>query len=250
MTGWTKDIIAERAEYKMVNYTFHDDYGAFYSTGVQTEGAIADETRMVTTNNGTQFKLAPYDESNALPMANDDTYELKMVSPTSAAKLHFLAFSPMRKPKMEVIANYEDGTKSEAVTFSLPYSHIDELEDNEGKGEAVFGLGIYDNDRTEAASSWDGYYNLYEYEMEVDQSKKIKSLSVRRSSTMGTPILLAVSNSKVATSIKNTTSGKNVTARKVVGIYNLNGMKVERTAAGLYIIKYSDGSSKKVMLKK
>ena len=250
MTGWTKDIIAERAEYKMVNYTFHDDFGAFYSTGVQTEGAIADESRMVTTKNGTQFKLAPYDESNALPMSNDNTYELKMVSPTSAAKLHFLAFSPLRKPKMEVIANYEDGTKSEAATFSLPYSHIDELEDNEGKGEAVFGLGIYDNDRTEAASSWDGYYNLYEYEMDVDQSKKITSLSVRRSSSMGTPILLAVSNSKGATGIKDTTCGTNGTARKVVGIYNLEGMKVERTAAGLYIIKYSDGSSKKVMLKK
>ncbi|WP_295729423.1 discoidin domain-containing protein [uncultured Muribaculum sp.] len=253
LTGWTKDIIAEKAGYKVTNYSFHDDFGTFYSTGVSESGAIADDSRELVTANGTKFRLAPYDGNNALPMSKNGDNELTLAAPTDASKLQFLAFSPLRKPTMEVVLNYTDGTSSDAAKFNIPYSHIDEKDGNEGKGEAVFALGIYDVDNEGVANpNWDGYYNLYEYEMDADPTKKIKSIIVRRAATLtgGTPILLAVSHSKGSTSgIEDIDRPSADGSKEIVAIYNLQGMPVKNPVAGVYVVRYSDGSSRKILVK-
>lgn len=218
---------------------------------MKEEGAISDDSREIISLKGTKFILAPYNGKNALPMSDSKTNELSLASPTEASKLQFLAFSPAQKPSMEVIVNYMDGTSSEPTVFNLKYSKVssNDPSDKGQAGEAVFALGIYDTDYERVADSYEGYYNLYEFEMDVDSTKKIKSLSVRRSSATGKPILMAVSHSKGASGIENIETDTQDADREIIGIYNLQGIRVINPTTGFYIIKYSDGSSKKVILK-
>lgn len=92
-------------------------------------------------------------------------------------------------------------------------------------------------------------FRLFDYTIETDKTKKVKSIDVYNSSWNGCiPTILAVSRKgkQVSTAIRTIPNGK--TEIKVVGIYNLNGIRLNAPVKGLNIIKFSDGSTKKVLV--
>ena len=92
-------------------------------------------------------------------------------------------------------------------------------------------------------------FRLYEYTIETDKSKKIKSVGFYNQSWGGSiPTILAISRKGVSlpTSINSFASEQGEV--KIVGIYNLQGMKLNAPVKGLNIIKFSNGTTKKVMI--
>jgi hypothetical protein len=85
----------------------------------------------------------------------------------------------------------------------------------------------------------------------LDKSKKLKSISVYKEKSWDDSYLIVlgvtVKGVKLATGINGVTieGGNNV----VVGIYTLNGMKLSKPQKGINIIKYADGTCRKVIVK-
>ena len=106
---------------------------------------------------------------------------------------------------------------------------------------------------TYSADDIDNRYNFrtYEYTMPLDRSKKTKAFVFTSRNSGAYPTILAVSKKGYKGSvsgIENLTTGNG--AQTVVGIYSLDGMKLNSLRKGINIIKMSDGSVKKVLVRK
>ena len=89
-------------------------------------------------------------------------------------------------------------------------------------------------------------FRLFEHKIDIDESKQLKGISVKKLRG-GTPTLLAVSmKSSETTGIMNITTESNST---IVGIYTIDGLRLTAPVKGINIIKYADGTFKKVYIK-
>ena len=87
--------------------------------------------------------------------------------------------------------------------------------------------------------------------MSLDRSKKTKAFVLTSRNRGAYPTILAVSKKgykEPASGIENLTTGNG--AQTVVGIYSLDGVKLNSLRKGINIIKMSDGSVKKVLVRK
>lgn len=243
VSGWTDDVIAEvydspRSAAGSLDRTGH----VLYPTECG-EGGIADETRVVITNNGTKFRLAQYNSNNAVTMKDGNSHELTLNDPQEVSALQFLLISAEGESTVEIVANYADGSKSEVAEYDI----ADWYSTSEGNGEAVYGLGRYNKDDYEYDSNLN--FRLFEVAMAVSPKQPVKSFTIRRTSTDGYPTLLAVSKKGIGSSgIEDIFTDGNA-ERRIIGIYNIQGVRVENPKTGLYIIRYSDGSAKKVVIR-
>lgn len=88
--------------------------------------------------------------------------------------------------------------------------------------------------------------SLTELLLPLDNTKELKSVSFTSGSYRASTYILALA--------KNRTSGINnvkgsIADRRIVGIYDLQGVKVDNPATGIYIVRYSDNSVRKVIVK-
>ena len=121
--------------------------------------------------------------------------------------------------------------------------------------EAQYGLGriIRAAAANYSADAIDNRYNFctYEYTMPLDRSKKTKAFVFKSRNSGAYPTILAVSKKGYKGSvsgIENLTTGNGTLI--VVGIYSLDGVKLNSLRKGINIIKMSDGSVKKVLVRK
>lgn len=253
LTGWNADVIAEAktaADHtsKAIDYTGW----VLYTTGVQTAGAISDDSRLVKTNSGQQYTLCPYDGNNALCFGDDDA-SLELVTPEKVEKLFFLGICADGSAEVEAEVTYDDGTTS---TADLGYIW-DWYSSESGQGEAVYGLGrIFrqaEDDEEESEYKPDDIdsnlnIRLFELSIDVDKTKAIKSIMFSTSSWFGYPAILAVNKvGYPTTGIEKVNTGKN--AQAVVAIYNLNGMRLQSLQKGVNILKLANGATRKVIVR-
>lgn len=88
--------------------------------------------------------------------------------------------------------------------------------------------------------------NLTEIIIPLDETKKLKSLSFESSSSRATTTIIAVAKKEKMSGINDVNSDSE---RTIIGIYNLQGVSVKNPTSGLYIVRYSDGSSQKILIK-
>ena len=239
LTGWNYDVIAEK-ELTDVNGYLDDASCVLYSTGCREQGAIAGDDRIVVTKSGTEFTLPPYDQNNALVMKNSNVYTLDVVNPSRCEELYLLFISANGQSTARIVANYDDGTSSDAFMCSPE----DWWSSYATGSEAVYGLGRIQAGQFDSRLQ----FRLYEYTMPVDKSKRVSSLNVSRTSTSGYPSLLAVAKK----GYRDTDAIDTVTepaSREVVAIYTLNGIRVNSLQQGINIVRYSDGSTRKLLVK-
>jgi len=253
ITGWNADVIAEAKPAKSHSNMVLDDQGwVLYSDAVDSEGAIASSDGIVSTKAGTTFKLADYTTNNALVMKTaGEQNELSFDTPSRCEEVYLLALSTNGTSKLDVIANYVDGSTSEKNSFS-----INDWCNRYPSGEAKKGLsriitkdrGIYDEDDID----WNYQIALYELVLPTDVNKTIKSLTLTSTESGKYPIILAVSK-KASKNLPPVDGIENVenrpTTNVVTGIYTINGMKVSSLQKGINIIKMADGTTKKVVIK-
>ena len=92
----------------------------------------------------------------------------------------------------------------------------------------------------------DCHYCLFEHSISCDADRQVKSVTIRQSNNATLSVLAFSRMEKTSTAI----SGPSVTGeRTVVGIYSVDGVKLSQPKSGLNIIRYSDGTARKVIVK-
>lgn len=246
-SGWNKDVIVEALPaQEHATGSVNGDELALFTTDVQEKGAIAGGDRIVTTANGTRFILADYAENNALILESYETLTLTAEQAGNCTEVRILAMSD-RACDVDVTATYDDGTSTEPQTLSIAKW------DNE-EGAAVTGVNfinadgynswIYDPDEIDNTD-----HSLVELSLPLDESKKLTSVSFEQTSSRPTTTILALAKIEK-------TSGINAIAPDAAGhgdieaAYNLQGVQVSLPLTpGLYIVRYSDGTTTKVVIR-
>ena len=230
INGWNYDVINEVYEDESTTNGSLDSNGyVFYSASAKKAGAISDDSRKVTTKNGTVFRLAPYTSNNALVMKDDDSHTLTLGTPAACSEVQLLFTSADGTSTFTVVPNYSDGTSGEAKEMTAD----DWYNTNENQGEAVYGLGRF--------SPYDWYYEynynfrLFEDCITLDEHKTLKSLTVTRTSG-GVPTVFAVSKTGFEEQESGINEIFNAESKNDV-IYNVAGQRVNRMQKGhIYII--------------
>lgn len=251
VTGWNADVIAEGKPAKQFSDNILDNQGwVFYTEGVQKEGALCGSNGIVTTAKGTQFQIAEFNKKNALTLKSFySTGNLKFVNPEKCEELYFLVVSANGSGSLVVCPYYKDGSHG----YNDRFTPQDWYANSPSGSEAVYGLGriitksadSYSTDQIDA-----GKIRLYEYSVKVDKSKEIDYIECTKGyGGAGYITILGVSRkgTGVATGIENIENRPSASA--VNGIYTINGMKINTLQKGINIIKMSDGTTRKVVIK-
>ena len=251
VTGFNYDVIAESKPCAKSTNGYLDMQGwVFYTTSVQEGGAIAGDNHIVKTASGKEFKLADYAQNNALVLNESGvSHDLVFDNPEKCSELYFLMTSTGGQSDVEVTANYDDGTASSTSVFSPDnwYSYYPSGD------EAVYGISRIPTTTipgffTEDVPDNNYKFRLYEYTLPTDRNKKVKSVTFKTDSYCW-PTILAISKTgyNVATDITSTV--KNVFEKEIHGIYTINGIKLNAPQKGINIIRYTDGTAKKVIIR-
>ncbi len=253
LTGWNADVVAEKKPAASSTTMALDDQGwVLYTTDIQKAGAFCDAQGNITTKSGKEYSVATLAGNNALVMktANKEL-TLELANPEKLEEVYVLAISANGSSDFDVFAVYDDASTSATSTFSP----ADWFGSYESGSEAQYGLSriIRSAADTYSADDIDNRYNFrtYEYTMELDRTKMTKALTFKSKVNGSYPTILAVSKKgykESASGIENLTTGNG--ALTVVGIYSLDGVKLNSLRKGINIIKMSDGSVKKVLVRK
>ncbi len=250
VSGWNADVIAEATpSASYTNATLDDQGWVLYTSAVQEAGAVTDGTGIIKTTAGTEFKVADVAANNALVMKTyNKEYTLTLTSPQACDALYFLMISANGQSKVNVYATYDDGTKSETDV----YQPSDWYGSYKSGNEAVYGISRI---LTAAADSYstdeiDTRYNfrLYEYTLATDNTKKVSSITFKSMAYGRYPTILAV-NKKGCETVNGIDTVANDGTATVSGIYTIGGIKVQTLQKGINIIKMTDGTTRKVLVK-
>ena len=250
-SGWNADVIAEGKPSKQFSDNILDNQGwVFYTEGVQKEGALCGSNGIVTTANGTQFQIADFSKKNALTLkSNFSAGTLEFENPEKCEELYFLVVSANGNASLVATAYYTDNTH----TYNERYTPQDWYTDSPSGSEAVYGLGRIITKQNLPYYQDDidtGKIRLYEYTMKTDKSKEVKNVEFTKTyGGAGYITILGISRkgTGVATGIENIENRPSASA--VNGIYTINGMKINTLQKGINIIKMSDGTTRKVVIK-
>ena len=140
---------------------------------------------------------------------------------------------------------YDDGTESEIQEISIIACSGKESQ------ASAYGFGGIFMD----ADSWyydvddfDTDYNicLYEFVIATDETKKVKSLTFESQTSRAYPVILSLAKVGKQSGIIDINAG--AAERKIIAIYNLQGLPVKNPTTGIYIVRFSDGTVKKIAI--
>ena len=238
-SGFNADAIAEAKPSKDYSTMPLDDQGwVLFSAAVQEEGSIPNDG-VVISNSGMKYQFSDFTANNAAIMkTNGATATLEFVSPQlGVEKLYLLTISANGASKMEVKANYSDGTSSEAQTFTVD----DWFNTSSGLGEAVYGLSRIIRESSGYEFKADDIderlqFRLFEQVLPVDDTKSVVSVTVTSKKSGSYPTVFAVSKEGkyVDTGLKEQTTG-NVELKVYPNPVNPNGTLTVETESNATI---------------
>lgn len=251
VNGWEHDVIAEALPAGAHASNFLDNGGHYlYTTTVKVEGAIAGESRELVSNQGTLFELGEYDKKNACRIGfgyNGWKTSLEVDETVYCSELHFLVMSTDGENNIEAQINYwapdpewpDDWT---IVSSDVIYMNTPDWTSIPGENLALNVGRVNGNDEIETSG-----VHLYEFTVKTDPTKMLASIKFANRNRNSVPIILAIS--KVVSQQSGVVQVKSDENKVIEGYYDLQGRKISKPDSGLYIIRYSDGSSKKVIQK-
>ena len=245
--GWNADIIAEaRTAEKHTTQTLDRQGWVLYTNGVQEQGALCDESGLITTTAGNDYQLADFSSNNALVLKRtSETANLVFESPINTSELYLLTICADGGGGLSVTPIYSDNSRGDVQRFNI----ADWFGSSEGTAKHGLGRIKRSYSRDMRADGIDGNYQfrLFEHKINIDESKQLKGIMVRSFRSGSVPTLLAVSmKEQTTTGIVRIATESNST---IVGIYTIDGLRLTAPVKGINIIKYADGTFKKVYIK-
>ena len=250
ITNWRDDVIAESKPSAQSTTATLDEQGwVLYSADVQAAGALAGADRTLVSAKGTKFEFAPYDGPNAQVLKG--RYEdctLNFAVPSYCEEVQLLVISANGQSKIDVRVMYDDETGTNRSSFSVPdWCGSASEAAKTGIGRMIIArASIYATDQIES-----NRVQVFEYSVPADINRKVKGVFVESQEQGRYPTVLAVSRTGFATSqsgIEDITDNAN--GAEIEAVYNLQGIRVaNHTAPGIYIVRYTDGTTGKVVVK-
>lgn len=252
VSNWNSDVIAEGVpSNSYANASVGGDGWVFYSPDAKAEGALTGDNNIVITKDGTRFAIAPCDQNNALTFGwSFSLNKLSFAEPVAAEGFHLLVCSDGGDTPLEVRVNYDDDSKSETATFVVKDW------EKESADAAVSGVGRLSY-KNETAPDENRFFekvpfcSLYEIVVPADKSKKASGLSVGFSDFDAIEChmtVLGVTRSGDSSGIEDILEYDS-DYKTVIGIYDLQGIRLSAPQNGINIIRYSDGSTDKIIIK-
>ena len=245
--GWNADIIAEaRTAEKHTTQTLDRQGWVLYTNGVQEQGALCDESGLITTTAGNDYQLADFSSNNALVLKRtSETANLVFEAPITTSELYLLTICADGGGGLSVTPIYSDNSRGDVQRFNI----ADWFGSSEGTAKHGLGRIKRSYSRDMRADGIDGNYQfrLFEHKINIDESKQLKGIMVRSFRSGSVPTLLAVSmKEQTTTGIVRIATESNST---IVGIYTIDGLRLTAPVKGINIFKYADGTAKKVYIK-
>lgn len=208
----------------------------FYSAGLKASGGLPTDG-IVNAPSGANFQLGDYAASNALVIKTGEGGDLIFGAPITTSQLYILATSGDGSSDLTATPLYSDGSQGEGIELTVADWSVKSLSGE----EAISGLSRI-NKRTDTYSQSFAFC-LFDHAIGTDKSRKLRG--VRLTSTRGGRVLVMGVAYKVVQTvgIDSPATGE----RKAVGYYTPNGVRIARPGSGITIVKYSDGSVKKIV---
>lgn len=208
----------------------------FYSAGLKASGGLPTDG-VVNAPSGANFQLGDYAASNALVIKTGEGGDLIFGAPITTSQLYILATSGDGSSDLTATPLYSDGSQGEGIALTVADWSVKSLSGE----EAISGLSRI-NKRTDTYSQSFAFC-LFDHAIGTDKSRKLRG--VRLTSTRGgRALVMGVAYKVVQTvGIDSPAAGE----LKAVGYYTPNGVRIARPGSGITIVKYSDGSVKKIV---
>lgn len=208
----------------------------FYSAGLKASGGLPTDG-VVNAPSGANFQLGDYAASNALVIKTGERGDLIFGAPITTSQLYILATSGDGSSDLTATPLYSDGSQGEGIALTVADWSVKSLSGE----EAISGLSRI-NKRTDTYSQSFAFC-LFDHAIGTDKSRKLRG--VRLTSTRGgRALVMGVAYKVVQTvGIDSPATGE----LKAVGYYTPNGVRIARPGSGITIVKYSDGSVKKIV---
>lgn len=208
----------------------------FYSAGLKASGGLPTDG-VVNAPSGANFQLGDYAASNALVIKTGEGGDLIFGAPVTTSQLYILATSGDGSSDLTATPLYSDGSQGEGIALTVADWSVKSLSGE----EAISGLSRI-NKRTDTYSQSFAFC-LFDHAIGTDKSRKLRG--VRLTSTRGGRALVM----GVAYKVVQTVGIDSPATRelKAVGYYTPNGVRIAHPGSGITIVKYSDGSVKKIV---
>ena len=208
----------------------------FYSAGLKASGGLPTDG-VVNAPSGANFQLGDYAASNALVIKTGEGGDLIFGAPITTSQLYILATSGDGSSDLTATPLYSDGSQGEGIALTVADWSVKSLSGE----EAISGLSRI-NKRTDTYSQSFAFC-LFDHAIGTVKSRKLRG--VRLASTRGgRALVMGVAYKVVQTvGIDSPATGE----LKAVGYYTPNGVRIARPGSGITIVKYSDGSVKKIV---
>lgn len=240
-SGWNADVVAEKSPASSACTNTVDNGRTFYSATVQISGGLP-LNREIHAWNGVDYRLASYSQDNALILTSaGQSGELRFKTPSNTNMVHVLATSATGYSLVNATVNYTDGTSDPMRQFAIRDWSCRRVSGNEVRTN----MGtIYTSDNS---ISSDCHYGLYYFSIPANPGKSIASIGFEAATDSRATLLALSMDTSVPSGIDSIIQSD--TERSVEGIYNLNGVRMNGMQKGVNILRYSDGTTRKVLVK-
>lgn len=243
-SGWNADIIAEGPRVNNYVSTSLGGY-VYYSADARSDGGLpADGSITSAQDEGISYQLQSYSGNNAVILNGDgESATVAFTEPFNTSELFMLGTSANGTSTIEVTLHYTDGSYSTPTTLSIS--------DWVQGGGAVNNLGRAG--QNDDLNGWrfrpDTRFTLYDLSVAADPTRNIQSLTIT-SRSGALPAIFAFSKTMVTATAIDAPAARDASAsRSLIGIYSLSGMKLDAPQRGVNIFRYSDGTTRKAMVK-
>lgn len=248
ISDWANDVIAEAdPASEHANQKLDDSGWVFFSDDIHPEGAIAGDERLVVANSGNVYKLAPYDAQNGTVILGmgagfDVSRTLTFATPIYTDEINLLATSANGEASLDITVIYDNDSKETVQQATVADWHAAEADGS----EAVYGLGRVHITNNDIAGERN--FRLFEVPVNAQRANKVKAVKINNISAGTYCTVLGVNAEDKQTSAIEDISADN-NSKVIDAYYNLQGQRVENVSNGLYIVRYTDGTSAKIFVK-
>lgn len=241
--NWNVDVIAESVPASAaVSGKVDEDGYVFYTDDIKAEGSLCGEEGIIPVKDKLVFKLAPFNENNAVVISANSEYTLEFKQPVNISALNLLVMSANGASDVDANVNYENNEASPVASHNV----ADWYNTDPDGSEAASGIGRIDT-RNDSDRGGNPNFVLYSIPVQTDGSQNAVSATVKNKSNSYLTVIGAHGDKGgTSTSIDINLADGN---KKPVAYYNLLGNKVSNPSEGVFIVRYSDGSVEKIIIK-
>lgn len=253
VSNWNADVIAEGDPETTATLGVDYDNWVFYSSAFKSEGALVGSDGLINTNSRVAYEVAPCDQSNAMVLKSSSDYTINFAQPAFYSNIRMLGAATIDEDKeVTVIVNYDDDSTADEQSVVLPsWLTADGSEAVSHLGRVRYNYSENFFDETEPGTVDDEQNcTLHEVTVACDNSKRVKSLTLKGyHSSYSRAVILALVGEVPASNAVEDAVADGIAGKVVEGYYNMQGIRVNQPAAGLYIVRFTDGTAAKVVIR-